>query len=223
MRNIAVVLLSGDSTRFKCDLPKQLYHINGEPLFYYSINPFIESKIVDEIVVVSKEEYFKTIQGRFSRVDKKVNYVKGGVTRHESVKNAVNYLRDKIDLNDNVLVHDGARLCLDDSLIKELVDALKKYEAATLALPSEDTLGVIDNGIITTIPDRSKYVKIQTPQAFKFKTLLKAHESDDKDASDDAQLCLKLGIKVALVTGSKKLNKITTIEDIDAIKQYIKE
>ena len=219
MKNIAVILLAGDSTRFKSDSPKQLFEVNGKPLFYYSVKPFVESKYIDSVLVVSKKEYFANIKKYFNGVAT----IEGGASRHESVKNAISYLKDKVDDNDNVLIHDGARLFLDDEHILKLIEALKDNQAATLALPSEDTLGVIEDGKIVQIPDRSRYVKIQTPQAFKFVTILRAHQVDAFLASDDAQLCLGMDVKVAYVEGSKKFNKVTTIEDIKMVEGYLKE
>ena len=73
------------------------------------------------------------------------------------------------------------------------------------------------------MPDRSKYMKIQTPQAFKFKTIVFAHRLPNTTATDDAQLCLSIGVKVAVVQGSKKLNKVTTLDDIGSVKINLEE
>ena len=219
MKNIAVILLAGDSTRFKSDSPKQLYKVDGKPLFYYSVKPFVESKLIDSVIVVTKKEYFEIVQKYF----RSVILIEGGATRHESVKTAIFYLKDKCENNDNVFVHDGARLFLDDKHLQALIYALDVNDAATLALPSEDTLGFVSHGMLTEIPDRARYFKIQTPQAFKYKTIAKAHEVDNPDASDDAQLCLDMGVNVAIVEGSKRFNKVTTIEDIQMVEGYLKE
>lgn len=219
MKNIAIILLAGDSTRFESGCPKQLYQLNGKPLLYYSILPFSKSNHIDKIVVVSKKEYFPLIEKWYNSID----LVEGGATRHESVKNALNFLKGKVDDNDNVLIHDGARLFLEEKHIEGLIGLLEKYQAATLAIPSEDTLGQVSNGLIKSIPDRQSFVKIQTPQAFKFKTIYSLHQKDNMFASDDTQLCLKKGIDVAILAGSKKLNKVTTIEDIALVEKFLKE
>lgn len=219
MKNIAIILLAGDSTRFKSDTPKQLYKINGKPLCYYSLKMFYESKLIDEVVIVSKDEYFAELKKYIG--DKKTHFVKGGNSRFESVDNAINYLKDKIDDNDNVLVHDGARILLIEELLKNLIDALKDSKAATLAIPLEDTIGELDGTNIKSFPNRNGFVKIQTPQAFKFKTIKDAHKVKIVAATDDAQLCLKINEKVKYVLGDKSLNKITTIEDIVNLEKYL--
>ena len=218
MKTIAIVLLAGHSKRFNFSTLKQFYEVQGKPLAYYAIKPFVESKLIKSIVVVYNDEYFEQTKAIASEFDKKIEFVKGGTTRYESVGNALNFLKDKLSENDNVLVHDGARICLEEDQIGTLLDTLKTYEAATLAIPMEDTIAVIKNGLIEEVPDRSKYMKVQTPQAFKFKAILQAHQLPVCAATDDAQLALAIGIKVAVLEGSKKLNKVTTIEDIEVVK-----
>ena len=219
MKNIAIVLLAGDSTRFQSDTPKQLYLIDNKPLCYYALKPFYESKIIDEVVIVTKHEYYPIMATCMG--DKETHLVEGGRTRFDSVDNALEILRDIAEPDDNIFIHDGARLNLNDELLQSLKDALMFFNAATLALPMEDTIGKLENDKFVNFPDRHKYMRIQTPQAFKFKTILRAHEFKTEGATDDAQLVLKLGEPIKYVMGSKALNKITTIEDIDWLKFYL--
>lgn len=222
MKNIAIILLAGSSTRFKCATAKQFYEIEGKPLSYYSIKPFLDSKYIDEIVIVSKSEHFDVFKDLTKDSKKKIYYVEGGKTRFKSVDNALNFLKKRCKANDNILIHDGARLFLIDEQIKDLIDALKENKAATLAIPLEDTIALVKDNQIQVVPDRREYMRIQTPQAFKFETILTAHEQDNLDASDDAQLILNLNEKVMIIKGNKKLNKVTTIDDIVIVKEIIK-
>lgn len=222
MKNIAIILLAGDSKRFAYTEAKQFYIINNHPLAYYSIKPLALSKSIDSLIIVSKSEDMNRIKEIMDEFNKPVSYVIGGTSRHESVHNALMFLKDKINDDDNILIHDGARPFLEEEQIKELLKTLKKYEAATLAIPLEDTIALIDDDELSEVPNRTKYMKIQTPQAFKFKTLLLAHENCHLDATDDSQLCLSIGVKVAIIKGSKRLNKVTTIEDIANVEEIIK-
>ncbi len=222
MKNIAIILLAGDSKRFANAKAKQFYEINNHPLAYYSIKPLATSKSIDTLVIVSKSEDEEKIKEIMVEFNKPVFYVTGGASRHESVNNALMFLKDKINDDDNVLIHDGARPFLEEEQIKELLKALKKYEAATLAIPLEDTIALVNDDELQEVPNRNKYMKVQTPQAFKFKTLLLAHENCHLDVTDDSQLCLSIGVRVAVIKGSKRLNKVTTIEDIANVEEIIK-
>ena len=222
MKNIAIILLAGDSKRFANAKAKQFYEINNHPLAHYSIKPLATSKSIDSLVIVSKKEDEEKIKEIMAEFNKPVFYVTGGTSRHESVNNALKFLKDKISDDDNILIHDGARPFLEEEQIKELLKTLKKYEAATLAIPLEDTIALVNDDELQEVPNRNKYMKIQTPQAFKFKTLLLAHENCHLDVTDDSQLCLSIGVKVAVIKGSKRLNKVTTIEDIANVEEIIK-
>lgn len=222
MKTVVIILLAGSSTRFHHTIKKQFYEIEGKPLCFYALKPFFESKLIDEIAIVSNKDYFDYFAELAKDINKKVHFIEGGNTRFNSVDNALNFLKDKLDENDNVLIHDGARLFLEEEEISELINALKISNAATLAIPLEDSIGEVENGELKKVPDRNRYVRIQTPQAFKFKTILKAHKNADPLASDDSQLALDINESVRVIKGSKKLNKVTTIDDIVIVKEIIK-
>ncbi|MCF0207413.1 MAG: 2-C-methyl-D-erythritol 4-phosphate cytidylyltransferase [Bacteroidales bacterium] len=222
MANIAIILFGGNSTRFKADTSKQLFEVNGHPLAYYAIKPFVISKLIDKIVIVVNESCENKIKEIAKDFDKDIFFVDGGKTRNESVFNALKSIEDTTKDNDIVLIHDGARLCLEEKQIKSLITALNEYDAATLALPMEDTIATTVSDLIKDVPNRNKYVKIQTPQAFRYSSIMYAHEYNKiADASDDTQLAINCGYDVAIIEGSKKLSKITTIEDIEMIRKYL--
>lgn len=218
MKTYAIILLSGKSERFLSKTTKQFALINDKPICYYAVLPLIHSSLIDEIIVVAKEQDFSKIKQFYSDFYKKISYITGGKTRFDSVDNAINFLSDIAQNDDNILIHDGVRLFLEEKQIQDLIESLKTYKASTLAIPFEDSFGQVVNNELTNVLDRSQFMRIQTPQAFKFKTIKKAHEIKNMNATDDCQLCLSIGEKVAIIQGSKNLMKITTIEDIDVIK-----
>lgn len=223
MRTAAVILLAGSSTRFAAKSSKQFYEVNGKPLAYYAIKPFVDSENVDFVMLTYKDGDIDKINEVIRLLDSKkpIYLVLGGDTRHDSVDHALKALEGKIYPDENVLIHDGARLFLEERQIVSLIDALKEYKAATLALPMEDTIAQVSNGTLFDVPSRDLFVKIQTPQAFKFGTIRKAHQHSSANATDDAQLCLLINEKVKILEGSKKLNKVTTIEDINNVKEIL--
>ena len=44
MKIIAIILLGGSSSRFEYKTAKQFFDINGKPVAFYAIKPFLESK-----------------------------------------------------------------------------------------------------------------------------------------------------------------------------------
>ena len=222
MKNIAIILFGGNSKRFKDSSLKQFYQINGRPLFSYTLEPFLKSNLIDFIIVVCGAKYNKEYE-KFL-LNKKYYFVENGKERYDSVHNALLFLNNNslVKDEDNILIHDGARPLLEEKQILSLIEALNEYKAATLAIKEEDTIAKIVDGKILEVPNRNEYVRIQTPQAFKFKTIYEAHQNNNHFVSDDAQLVLKLKEDVKIVEGSKKLNKITTIEDIKILEANLK-
>ena len=88
----------------------------------------------------------------------------------------------------------------------------------------EDTVAIQDfEEHIIGMTDRSSLVKVQTPQAFKFGIINEAHKlAKDSEATDDCSLVMKMLIQVKLIPGSKKLAKLTTVEDIKYLETFIK-
>ncbi|MCI6329985.1 MAG: 2-C-methyl-D-erythritol 4-phosphate cytidylyltransferase [Erysipelotrichaceae bacterium] len=216
MKIIAIILLGGSSTRFEYKTAKQFFDINGKPVAYYAIKPFLDSKYINEIVLVCRKEDISYYKELLKCEKKKIHYVIGGDSRSQSSKNALKYLQNFASDDDIILIHDGARLFVSDNEIKSLIDALIDAEAATLAIRCEDSIARIKNNEIISYEDRNQLVRIQTPQAFRYK-LIKKLVDESKDLSDDAQFALLQNEKLLFVNGNKKINKITTIEDIDYI------
>lgn len=222
MKTSVVILLAGSSTRFKSSVKKQFFEIKGKPLFYYAINSFEKSEVIDEIVLVSEKESIEFYKKSVLDMGfKKVKHIVcGGKQRQNSVYNGLQVLSNSD--NDIVLIHDGARPIVPSEVIKNCVNEAKKHGAITTAIKVEDTIALTNETTIIEFPNRENLYRVQTPQAFKFSLIKKAHELFKNECfTDDAQLVKKLGLKIKIVEGSKLMNKITTIEDINLVKETI--
>jgi len=217
--NIALILAAGSSHRFNADMPKQFYEIDGKPLIWYAINSFQTAASIDLIAVVCKEEHTaylsKLIQD--SGFSKAKHLIIGGETRKGSSFNGVKFLKTIAADDDIVLIHDAARPLVSESVIDACIKMAKEHNAATVAIPADDTTSVsFDGQFIGFIPERKNVYRIQTPQAFKLGMIYIAHHllQDDVEATDDAQLIFKTCMPVYLVRGDKKSIKVTSLEDV---------
>jgi 2-C-methyl-D-erythritol 4-phosphate cytidylyltransferase / 2-C-methyl-D-erythritol 2,4-cyclodiphosphate synthase len=114
---------------------------------------------------------------------------------------------------DRVLIHDAARPFLPAAVVERLLDALDGSEGAVPVLPVVDTLARRDAALGETVP-REDLVRVQTPQAFRFTDILRAHQSWlGGEATDDAQMARAAGLSVAMVAGDPSLEKLTYDED----------
>lgn len=218
----AILLLAGASTRFNASKSKQLFLLNGKPVFSYSLETLSNNKSIDEVIVVVNDEIKEEVSNyiKANRLD--VTLVKGGETRQESVENALKVMNAKDD--DIVVIHDGARPLIYDDIIEGVIKTAKEFGASTAYIPEVDTLALrSSDGMINGNADRNRVVRIQTPQAFKASLIKLAHEkASDLNATDDCSLILAMNKQVKLVTGSECLRKVTTIQDAKIIEGMIK-
>ena len=137
----------------------------------------------------------------------------GGNTRQASVKNLLESTNAEY-----VLIHDAARPFLSARVIIDMLEAIQKHGAATVALPCVDTLVRSSGELWEGLLDRTQIQTIQTPQGGRRDWLLEAHQSaleENWSATDDAGLLARAGHTVHLVRGDSRLFKVTTPEDLE--------
>ena len=221
---VAILLMGGSSSRFGGPKNKLLCELNGKPVFSYSLDVFASLKEFDNIYIAVNPEIRKEVETYIKEKGINATLFDGGETREQSVWNVLvkTYPNEYI-----VVVHDAARPLIDKDIIFRLLDGLKSEPnicGATTAIPVTDTLAMVDQGYAVKFPDRSRFVQVQTPQAFFGGLLWEAHYLKDKDviATDDCSLMLEQGRDIKVVEGSKKLHKVTTIEDIKYLEGLLK-
>ena len=221
--NVALIVFAGKGTRITSSIPKQFIRVNEHEIVSYTINTFEKHPLIDEIVLVTSQDYLVYTQNmvnahRFSKV---TNIVVGGETRQESVRLGLQSM--SLDSYDNVLIHDGDRPLLSDEIITKCLRELEKCDALTVAIKSSSALKQVKNLGRKYIKDGVEF-DIQTPQCFKFGLILDAHTRlKDMSFNDDASLILELGKEVELVEGSPLNFKVTTDTDLDYLRKVMPE
>ena len=192
----------------------QFKKLHGKPLYQYSLDIFIKSRLFDEIILVipnsNQEKVQKEIKKKYGS---QVGLVVGGPDRQDSVKNAIQNSNSEIDL---VVIHDAARPFITKTLIEDCISACETSDGAIIAMQPNDTIKFSKDNIVEKTIDRSKIWMAQTPQAFNKQKILEAYNSrelDDLIITDESSLMEKLGYKIMIVPGTGKNFKITTFDD----------
>ena len=218
----AVIVSAGNSTRMG-GVNKQFLELDGAPVIVNTINAFQKSKIIDEIVIVTREsdidDMIKLIEKyEFYKIS---NVVAGGETRQLSVYKGVTSTSNEADL---VAVHDGARPLVTVDLIDKTIKAAAEYGAAATGVKVKDTVKTVDeNDNIIDTPDRAYMRFIHTPQVFNKKLYLDAVNTveNSKDFTDDCMLIEAYGKTVKFIDGDYENIKITTPEDVALAESYL--
>ncbi len=196
------MLGAGNSTRFEHSVKKQWLRFEHMPLWLYVTKNLTNKLNFKKIVVTGSSEEIEYMK----RFNSDITFVKGGVSRQESLQNALK----QID-STHVLVSDVARVCIDDEMLQRILSQKDTCDIVVPYLDVNDT--VVYEG--KTI-DRSKVKLIQTPQLSKTEILKKALESDIL-YTDDSSAIKAMGGIVTYVKGDKKAKKLTFIEDLQEL------
>jgi 2-C-methyl-D-erythritol 4-phosphate cytidylyltransferase/2-C-methyl-D-erythritol 2,4-cyclodiphosphate synthase len=209
---VALVVGAGRGTRFGGATPKQYLPLAGTPVIRRALCAFLDHPRVGQVRPVIDPDHRDLFLAASAGLAC-LPFVAGGATRQESVRRGLESL---VELKPKwVLIHDAARPRPDAALISRVLDALTTAPAAIPALPVADTLkrADADRRVTTTVP-REGLWRAQTPQGFRFDSILEAHRRlADRAATDDAQLAELAGLAVAVVDGSEDNAKLTTPED----------
>ena len=205
--NIAIILAGGSGTRFKSKIPKQYFKIGNKSIINYTIDAFEKSSLIDKIIIVVDKKYINDI----SKKNPKHIVVSGGKSRFESSYNGILACPKN---SKKVLIHDAARPFISQEIITSCIEALNNYEAVVTSIQTTDTVIRAKNMEILQVEDRNQIFLNQTPQGFKYKTILDAHKNRTGSVTDDISLLDLNKTKCKVIKGSKKNIKITTNDDI---------
>lgn len=209
----AIILASGIGTRFQDNQPKQFTKLAGLPVIIHTLKVFDSFAEINQIIVVTNDEFVDHVWDLVSKyaLRKVHKVVGGGATRQESSRIGLACCDPDTDF---VLIHDGVRPFVSHQVLHRLVEAVRVHGAVDTVIPSADTLVEVDEGnFIRNIPDRSRFRRGQTPQAFSYQLISQAHRlsrvAGVENSTDDCALVLRMGHPVFVVEGEEQNIKIT--------------
>lgn len=215
-----VILAGGKGTRMgNVEKPKQFMEIGGRPIIVHTIEKFILNSEFEKILVLSPKQWIKHTEDlirKYIPEAGRIQVIEGGVTRNETIMNAIAYLDELHLLDENTIIvtHDSVRPFLTHRILEENIRYAREYGACDTVIPATDTIVESkDNQMITNIPDRAIMYQGQTPQSFKAEHLRRIYQSlseEEKEILTDACKILVIkGEKVHLVEGEESNIKIT--------------
>ena len=227
MSNIALIIAGGAGNRMGQDIPKQFMHVDNCPIIIHTLLAFERHPDINAIAVVCIEGWETVLQSYANqfRVTKLKWIFPGGNTGMESIHNGIYGLREAgCEDEDLVLIHDAVRPLLSQDIISSNIAICKKYGYAITGIKCREAILESEDGFSTTtsIP-RDKLIRTQTPQTFRLKNIISAHEeARERGITNSVASCTlmaELGDReMHIVPGSEKNIKITTVEDLEILK-----
>ena len=226
MKAAAIVLAAGRGSRMNSGIQKQFMELGGYPLMYDALQVFEHSSVDEVILVTGKNE---TDWCRREIVDKygfcKVrSVVPGGSERYLSVYEGLRAAQEP----DIVLIHDGARPFVTDEIINRTIQSALESGSGIAAVPAKDTVRIVDEtGTAVLTPPRDRVWMMQTPQAFRYPLIYRAYQElvsrNIQNVTDDAMVLeTVLNQEVKIVEGSYSNIKVTTPEDMETARAFLK-
>jgi len=207
----AIIAAGGRGARFGGDTPKQLLTLGGRSILQRTIEAFVASSCITELVVALPRELAQSPPRYVTHTGKPTRIVEGGDRRQDSVARAFLSISTEAEV---VVIHDAARPFVTDGLIRRTIEAARDTGAAIAALPARDTVKQTDAaGIVIGTLSRDEIHLAQTPQAFRVDILREALARGG-EATDEAALVERAGHRVRVVPGDPENLKITTPADL---------
>jgi len=223
---MAVLLAAGQSRRMQSGINKQYLYLGAKPVLYHSLATLLDIHEISGVVVViaaGEEDLCRQEVLKPFGFETKVKVVFGGALRQDSVFCGLAALPFSTEL---VVIHDGARPLVRSVDVLNSLAAAREYGAATVGLPVQDTIKVVDTvGMVVETPLREQLWSVQTPQAFTFQLLMQAHRqalASGFRGTDDASLVERLGYPVKIVPGTYSNIKVTTPEDLVVARELLR-
>ena len=231
--NIAVIIAGGTGNRMGQDIPKQFINVYDKPVLIYTLESFQRHEAIDLIEVVCIDGWHDVVSAYAKQfnITKLKWIVSGGQTGQESIRNGIYNLEGKVSNDDIIIVHDGIRPLVEPSVLTDVIKKAKQFGNAVTSMPYNEQIFVVDKEDETTtnqyIP-RETIRRVATPQAYNFKLIdSKYHEAFEKQigiygSSYTNTMMVELGVTLHFAIGSDKNLKLTSKDDLEIFKAYIK-
>lgn len=231
--NIAVIIAGGSGHRMGQDIPKQFINVYDKPVLIYTLEGFQEHPQIDAIEVVCIDGWHDVLRAYAKQfnITKLKWIVSGGASGQESIRNGVFHLEGKVSDDDIIVIHDGIRPLVDASVLTDVLLKAKEFGNAVTSMPYNEQIFIVNKEDETTTTQyilRETLRRVSTPQAYRFDILDKRyHEAFEKKigiygSSYTNTMMVELGETLHFASGSDKNIKLTTKDDLELFKAYLK-
>ena len=231
--NYALIIAGGSGNRMGQDIHKQFINVYDKPVLIYTLESFQRHPMIDAIEVVCLDGWHEVLwaYARQFNITKLQWVVSGGNSAQESIRNGVYDLEGKASDEDIIIIHDGIRPLVDDTVLSDVIQKAIQFGNGVTSLPYNEQIFIVNPEDETTtkryIP-RETLRRVSTPQAYQFKKLDEAyHKAFEQGIGIHGSqytntMMVELGETLHFAAGSDKNIKLTTKDDLEMFKGYMK-
>jgi len=223
----AVVPAAGVGQRMQSDKPKQYLKLENKTVIEQTLSRLASHPRINGIVVAiaKSDNWWSELQ---LDLGCEFDVAEGGDTRADSVLNALQALKQLVNDDPWVLVHDAARPCLRHSDIDYMLSELSTHPVGgILGIPVNDTVKRSnDDDVILETVERERLWRASTPQMFHLNTLVEALNKAKQQGvtvTDEASAIECCGLEAKMVEGHADNIKITIPKDLALAELFLKQ
>ncbi len=226
--NYGLLLSGGIGSRIGANMPKQYVKAGGHMMVSYALMPILQCSYIDKVYIVCenvwKEDILSDVRSLALDLNemKVVGFAQPGENRQLSIVSGMEMiLRDAeaFDIDDTILVHDGARPFLTAEMLNDCYNAIVGHDGVMPTLPMKDTVYESNDGkSITKLLEREKIFAGQSPELF---NLLKYYDANmalmpDKisKVNGATEPAIMYGMDIAMIPGDENNYKVTSGVDM---------
>ena len=221
----ALIFAGGTGLRMKSEkIPKQFLKVDGIPIIIRTLEHFERHEKVKNIVVVCIKSWIGELENYLEMYNlKKVSdIIPGGKTGYQSIHAGLLKAADYMKGDDIVLICDGVRPMLSETLLTTCIKEAGKYGTAVPVTESIDSVLYSEDGsnCKKNFSRKNMYIT-QAPQGYKLDVIMKAHDIAEErgiESVSSADLLLEIGEEVHIFKGLRENIKVTTPEDLEVLR-----
>jgi 2-C-methyl-D-erythritol 4-phosphate cytidylyltransferase len=229
----AIIIAGGHGQRMGQDIPKQFINVYDKPIIIYTLESFQKHPMIDSVLVVCLDGWHDVLRAyaRQYGITKLTQVVSGGATGQESIRNGVYALEGCCTDDDIIVIHDGIRPLVDAEVLTDVILKCREFGNAVTSLPYNEQIFVVsqeDKTTTTQYIPRETLRRVSTPQAYFFGKLLTsyrrafAEEIGIYGSAYANTMMVELGERLHFAAGSDKNIKLTTKDDLELFKAYLR-
>lgn len=229
-RTVAVILAGGKSSRNQQNIPNQFINIMGKPVIVYCMEAYQAHPSIDDIYVVCLKGWEQIVSAYAAqyRISKLRGLIPSGSSGILSVLSSLNHISERYSPQDIVIFQESTRPLVDTEMISKLLHSCYETGSANICQPMRDILQFTRMNGKAEYVDRQSVVEIQSPEAYRFGTILSVF--DEAKAQNHpltesccAMLLYNLGHEIGFIEGSPTNYKILRQEDIAVVTAMLQK
>lgn len=229
-KHIAVILAGGKSGRNRQNIPSQFISVHGKPILVYCMEAYQAHPSVDEIYIVCLKGWENIISAYAEQygITKLGGLIPAGSTGILSLKNAVDYLQERLSPQDYLIIQEATRPMVSTEMISRLLQASAEQGSATICHSMNDYVQFDISGGKASYVDRNSIIALQSPEAHRLSLLTEVFQEARQlqhplTESCCTMLLYNLGHSINFIESSINNIKIVREEDLAAFSTLVKE